>query len=141
MFELAKFCVQSKLKTPLGGPVQTLEAFEDCLEQYMSLGKSEKVASDLVLGINVMERSSHLVMFIEALEMLIQSAATGCSSIIPTPSKSSILFFNANINVCHDWISRIRLKVVQLASNFEDDSLVIRYSYQVCSSSNCFRTR
>jgi hypothetical protein len=33
------------------------------------------------------------------------------------------LFFNTNINVCNDWISRIRYKVIMLFG-----CLVIRYS-------------
>jgi hypothetical protein len=131
LFELAKFCINSKLKTPLGAPVQTLESLEECLEQYSLLKSTVNFTSDISFDICIMERCSHFVLFLELLEVQMQSAASGCSSIIPSPPKSSILFFNANMGVCHDWISRIRYKVVLLASFYEDDSLVVRYSYKV----------
>ncbi|KAI8622690.1 hypothetical protein BC830DRAFT_272313 [Chytriomyces sp. MP71] len=102
LWECARFCVLSRLRTPFGNPEQTFGAFEDGLS-----GKKSKGLQNCVI-------------FIELLELQIHNAISGSALNIPTAPKSSVSFFYANKSVCDEWFDRVRPKILNAYAELGD---------------------
>ncbi|KAI9339034.1 hypothetical protein BDR26DRAFT_396545 [Obelidium mucronatum] len=99
LWECARFCTLSRLRTPFGNPEQTFGAIEMALSAN-ALTKGE------------CKPMKYLIQFIEMLELQIHNTISGTSLNLPPAPKSSTVFFHANRHVCSEWFSRIRSRIV-----------------------------
>ncbi|KAI8834162.1 hypothetical protein BJ741DRAFT_610129 [Chytriomyces cf. hyalinus JEL632] len=95
LWESARFCVLSRLRTPFGNPEQTFGALGSAIQ-----GKRGK-------GLR------NALCLIEMLELQILNATDGSSLSIPGPPKASAAFFYANKSVCEEWFAQIRPSLVK----------------------------
>ena len=128
-YQLAQFCVNGKLKTPLGKAQETLTTIEKVIRQLTtnaaaaSIQKTTNVSENspeldskesFIFNVNECRR---LLIFFELLEKTMANAWDGSAYYWANPSggKPIISFFTANKRTCLDWLSRLRVTVVQLA--------------------------
>ncbi|KAJ3672785.1 hypothetical protein LUZ60_006159 [Juncus effusus] len=111
MHEAARHCIETRLRTNLGGPAQTFAAFERMLLDVPNLitaeannqGDANYTASSGEVSLLPMRL---LLDFVESLKKNIYNAYEG-SFLLPAPAKPSSVFFRANKKVCEEWFSRI----------------------------------
>ncbi|TPX67125.1 hypothetical protein SpCBS45565_g04070 [Spizellomyces sp. 'palustris'] len=132
LWESARYCVLSRLRTPLGSPVQTFASIERVLKDsvanfgrqalcpgdtsehspatcvYKCLASSCFVNSAVSSLIRDAQRLRHLLMLIDLLEIQIRNAAEGTYHASP----ASTLFFHTNKRTCDEWFMRIRKHLV-----------------------------
>ncbi|KAH6585817.1 hypothetical protein BASA50_000978 [Batrachochytrium salamandrivorans] len=134
LWESARFCVLSRLRTPLGGPIQTLEGFDRTLHYYQDMIREMQNSELINIGysqfFSVTRRLRHFLEFIDVLEIQIFNAARGNFCLLPLVPKSSMVFMHANRRVCEEWYVRIRLILVDLSSTIESDGITIRHAYK-----------
>ncbi|XP_017781881.1 PREDICTED: serine/threonine-protein kinase SMG1 [Nicrophorus vespilloides] len=123
-WEAAQFCVNNKLRTPLGKPNETFTSFENSLKHYardvMKIKQEDNV--------NVNQKHVRLLLqFIEHLEMCIYNASEGSAIAIPQPSKPVRTFFSTNASTCREWLSRIRIVLVQLSLHAGQSVMALRH--------------
>ncbi|XP_060520485.1 serine/threonine-protein kinase SMG1 isoform X2 [Cylas formicarius] len=119
--EAAQFCVNCKLRTPLGKPNETFTKIEYALNQ---------LGNDLVTrSANATEgqRVRMLLQFVEHLEKSIANAADGSAVAMPQPTKAVRSFFVANGNTCNEWLSRIRKVVMHVALHSGENGIALRH--------------
>lgn len=122
--EAAEFCVNSKLRTPLGKPNDTFTAIENTLK---------RLARDLI---RIQSKCSEteqkqvklLLLFMEHLEKTIYNAYEGSAVAMPQPSKPVRTFFYTNASTCREWLARIRLVVADLALHAGEPCIALRHS-------------
>ncbi|KAL5032700.1 hypothetical protein RTP6_000768 [Batrachochytrium dendrobatidis] len=131
-WECARFCVLSKLKTPIGGPLQTLDVFDRTLHLYQSTLNEMKETTSIgsIQLFAVVQRLRHFLEFLDIFEIQIFNASRGNFSILPLVSKGSMAFLHTNRRVCDEWYARIRMLVVELSHQIEADSITIRHGYK-----------
>ncbi|TDG41569.1 hypothetical protein AWZ03_012007 [Drosophila navojoa] len=138
-FEAARFCVDQKLRTPLGKPQDTFLAFEAIVTRYARLlsgcGKDNerRAFDDLSLQqlSNTRANLNLLLGFLDALEKLIYNAAEGSAFALRAPEKPVSAFFRLNNPTCQSWFNRIRTSVIIIAMHCHQPELVIRYAQQI----------
>jgi hypothetical protein len=109
-WEMARFCVVNRLKTPLGGPMQTFEAFN----RHLHVLQSQLMSNCTEMLIS---QCHEYLQFIQALELQIQNAAHGTALAQPPPvQKACGVFFNANDRVCSEWFIRIRPYCIRISA-------------------------
>ncbi|KAJ3096437.1 Serine/threonine-protein kinase smg1 [Phlyctochytrium planicorne] len=101
LWEAARFCILSRLRTPFGGPVQLFDTIENALA---SLLQQVQVSSPAALKFTL----RNLLVFIDMLELQVYQAADGSSILWPQTPKGPLVFFQANKKVCEDWFTRTR---------------------------------
>ncbi|KAJ3299777.1 Serine/threonine-protein kinase smg1 [Borealophlyctis nickersoniae] len=115
LWETARFCILTRLRTPLGTPLQTFEALEQTLDELVKfcdvLGTPGDADLSTEEAIIVLGRLKHFLTFLELLEMQTYNAGEGSLQCPPAP-KASILFFHANRKVREDWFGRIRQNMI-----------------------------
>lgn len=128
--EAAQFCVNSKLRTPLGKPNETFMKIEGALNslgnELLSITKDKTVKQ---YNQFTRVRVSLLLKFIEHLEKRIYNAAEGCAIAMPQPTKLVRTFFIANSNTCNEWITRIRMVIIHIALHAGEFNAVIRHAH------------
>ncbi|KAL7583725.1 hypothetical protein Lser_V15G45780 [Lactuca serriola] len=111
--EAARYCITTRLRTNLGGPSQTFAALERMLVDVAHVLQANTDQSDA--NLNILGSSySHahllplrlLLDFVESLKKNVYNAYDG-STVLPSPSRQSFVFFKANKKVCEEWFSRI----------------------------------
>ncbi len=120
----SQFCVNNKLKTPLGKAQETLTTIE-------------KVIRNIVQ--NLMERNTKvniseckkLLTFHRILEVTMSNAFDGSALSLPPPNKSIAMFFSANKKTCLEWLSRIRIAVIELAYSTDDFCYVVQNAQDI----------
>lgn len=146
-YQLAQFCVNSKLKTPLGKAQETLTTIEKVIrrlttnaaaasvvktsqspEDGQNTKNNEKDSAPFVLNVFECRR---LLTFFELLEKSMANAWDGSAYYWAGPSggKPITAFFTANKRTCHDWLSRLRVTVVQLAFYIGEYAFVVRNAF------------
>ncbi|XP_024923755.3 uncharacterized protein LOC107435549 [Ziziphus jujuba] len=109
--EAARYCISTRLRTNLGGPTQTFAALERMLLDVAHLLQLDSEQSDSNLSM-IGASGAHLLPmrllldFVEALKKNVYNAYEG-SSVLPSATRPSSLFFRANKKVCEEWFSRI----------------------------------
>ncbi|XP_059314115.1 uncharacterized protein LOC132064955 isoform X1 [Lycium ferocissimum] len=109
--EAARYCITTRLRTNLGGPTQTFAALERMLLDVAHVLRLDTDQSDGNLNI-IGSSYAHLLPmrllldFVEALKKNVYNAYEG-STVLPSASRQSSLFFRANKKVCEEWFSRI----------------------------------
>lgn len=135
-FEAARFCVDQKLRTPLGKPQDTFLAFEAIVTRYARIlsgcGKDyeRRAFDDLSLQqlSNTRANLNLMLGFLDALEKLIYNAAEGSAFALRAPGKPVSAFFRLNNPTCQSWFNRIRTSVIIIAMHCHQPELVIRYA-------------
>ncbi|KAL8264578.1 hypothetical protein R6Q59_022708 [Mikania micrantha] len=110
--EAARYCITTRLRTNLGGPSQTFAALERMLLDVAHLLQVNTDQSDA--NLNILGNSSYthllplrlLLDFVESLKKNVYNAYDG-TTVLPSPSRQSLVFFRANKKVCEEWFSRI----------------------------------
>lgn len=110
--EAARYCITTRLRTNLGGPSQTFAALERMLLDVPHVLQVNTDQSDA--NLNILGNSSYahllplrlLLDFVESLKKNVYNAYDG-STVLPSPSRQSLVFFRANKKVCEEWFSRI----------------------------------
>ncbi|KAJ3024134.1 UNVERIFIED_CONTAM: hypothetical protein HDU68_008315 [Siphonaria sp. JEL0065] len=114
LWECARFCLLSRLRTSFGNPEQTFGIVEAALTAPVFAKRDSKP-------------KKFLVQFIEMLELQIHNTISGTATNLPPAPKSAVVFFHANRNVCFEWFSRIRSRIVDACANgMGQEALLIR---------------
>lgn len=131
-WEAARYCVNNRLKTPLGKAQETILKIEKIINEYariLALKDFRKLKSYR----HVLENQRNvriLLGFMESLEKAIYNAAEGNAFGIPPPEKPAKTFFRVNLPICNEWFTRNRLAIHLIALHSMELEMVIR-----CSSS------
>lgn len=132
-WEAARFCVNNKLRTPLGKPQDTFVKIENIIKEYarvLALKDKSKLRNYKHVLAN--QRNVRILLgFMEALEKAIYNAAEGNAFGIPAPEKPARTFFRLNTSTCNEWFSRNRLALHLLALHCMELEMVIRCSTSV----------
>ncbi|XP_076263990.1 serine/threonine-protein kinase Smg1 isoform X2 [Rhynchophorus ferrugineus] len=124
--EAAQYCVNYKLRTPLGKPIETFTKFDSALIQ---------LGNDLVMMKRTNDRLNEkdgnrvrmLLHFIEHLSKSIYNASEGCAIAMPQPNKTVRSFFIANTNTCNEWLSRISMVVMHIALHCGESGIALKH--------------
>jgi serine/threonine-protein kinase SMG1 len=132
-WESARFCVQNKLRTPLGKPQDTFVKIENIIKEYARiLALKDKSTLQNYKKVLANQRNVRILLgFMEALEKAIYNAAEGNAFGIPAPEKPARTFFRLNASTCNEWFSRNRLALHLLALHCMELEMVIRCSTSV----------
>ncbi|KAH9620587.1 hypothetical protein KSS87_005701 [Heliosperma pusillum] len=130
--EAARYCTTTRLRTNLGGPTQTFAALERMLLDVAHMLQLVTEHNDGGLSIMGSNGARLLPMrllldFVEALKKNVYNAYEG-SSVLPSASRQSSLFFRANRKVCEEWFSRICEPMMNAGLALECHDAVIQYS-------------
>ncbi|KAG0265366.1 hypothetical protein BG011_004911, partial [Mortierella polycephala] len=126
LWETARYCVLSRLRTPFGGPQQNLDVFEKQLNSLLQ-PEAKDVAGDTRL-----DRLGDLLMFLDRLELQFYNAQHGTAlGVIPPTPKPSIVFVRANKKMWDEWFSRIRSRVIDAAKATGKHEMIIRNGYML----------
>ncbi|CAO3569235.1 unnamed protein product [Mortierella alpina] len=126
LWEMSKYCVLSRLRTPYGGPQQTLDAFEKQLNGLLQLD-SKTDSGNVRLA-----RLRDFLIFLDRLELQIYNAHHGTAlGVIPPTPKPVIVFVRSNKKMWDEWFARIRSRVIQGAKVTGEVEIVIRNGYKV----------
>ncbi|CAI2173764.1 5161_t:CDS:10 [Funneliformis geosporum] len=133
LWEVVRYCVLSRLRTPFGGPKQTFDAFEkrlnDLIIQDVDIpipyGLDETNIDESLHNLNQLR---DLLILIDRLELQIYNAAVGTAlGRLPQAPRASIIFFRTNRKVCDDWFSRNRSSIIKGSKIIGHDSMAIRH--------------
>ncbi|XP_015766823.1 PREDICTED: serine/threonine-protein kinase SMG1-like [Acropora digitifera] len=115
-WEVAQFCILSRLRTPLGRAQETFQAIEG------KFGGSKPYLNHLQCVL--------LVQFIENLEKLMYNGYEGCVVGLPSPPKSVRVFFRTNRGTCLEWLSRVRKPVMSVGSACGSPAATVWHGFQ-----------
>ena len=137
VMESARHLVFSRLRSPFGGPAQTFEGLDRMLTSALP---SEGAKGDAA----ALERLRLILHALEHLERQIHNACDG-SIALPSAPKSSRVFFMNNRRVCHEWLARIRPKLISAAIACRQPASVVRHAQMrlidLCHRGNSLCTR
>ena len=128
-WEAAQFCVNTKLRTPLGKPNETFTSFEVALKdvfKHLLKGKGKIPDDGKVLQIDRNHIRTFLL-FMNHLEISIYNASEGSAIVLPQSSKPVRTFFTTNYSTCREWLSRIRITLIQLSLHAGLPALALRH--------------
>ncbi|KAF9558938.1 Serine/threonine-protein kinase smg1 [Mortierella alpina] len=126
LWEMSKYCVLSRLRTPFGGPQQTLDAFEKQLNGLLQLD-SKPDSGNVRLA-----RLRDFLIFLDRLELQIYNAHHGTAlGVIPPTPKPVIVFVRSNKKMWDEWFARIRSRILQGAKATDETEIVISNGYKV----------
>jgi len=119
LWDTAAFCVDNRLKTPLGPNIQTLSAIEKGIrgfERNLASKISKKVDEPLREPIHIMlNRPRMLITLLGNLERLFFNAYDGCAIALPPATKIVRTFFINNRKICEQWLKGLRLSIMRVA--------------------------
>ncbi|GJJ73027.1 serine/threonine-protein kinase SMG1 [Entomortierella parvispora] len=128
LWETARYCVLSRLRTPFGGPQQTLDALEKHLN---SLLRSDQKKMDSDARLNPLR---DFLNFLDRLELQFYNAAQGTAlGVIPLAPKPTIVFARSNKRMWDEWFARVRRRTIEGAKATDEHELVIRHGYMLLS--------
>ncbi|XP_053681891.1 serine/threonine-protein kinase Smg1 [Sabethes cyaneus] len=132
-WEAAHFCVNNKLRTPIGKPQETFLKIESIIKEYARVlsMKESCTVKDLRTSMANQRHARILLGFLEALEKAIYNAAEGTAFALPSPEKPARTFFRVNSSTCAEWFNRIRTAVYLVALHCMEPEMVIRYAEAV----------
>ncbi|VDN56669.1 unnamed protein product [Dracunculus medinensis] len=121
--QTAQFCIDNRMKTPLGKALQTYIAFERFHDHEAGDIKPE---DDILTTAEQWFRVRVLLETLEILEKLMSYARDGSTFAISTISQVSQQFFITNQTSCSSWLSRIYLPMMAVACMNGNYAQVIR---------------
>ncbi|XP_059145931.1 serine/threonine-protein kinase SMG1-like [Physella acuta] len=141
-WECAQFAILSRLRTPLGKAPETFMAIEGVIKAFAaesqnfsnlddSLERRENIRGEK-LGEYVCLHRVHLLMnFMEHLDKLLYNAYEGCSVAMPAVHKVVKTFFRTNRNTCQEWLSRIRMALLTIATHCGMWAMAVRQAFEL----------
>ncbi len=131
LWETAQFCVQSRLKTPIGKAQDTFVAIETAIKACSSqLAQAREEPLSLEGVSQALGRVSLLVHFVELLEKLVYNAHEGTAvSLQPAPKQVKV-FFRTNKSTCSEWFWRVRLHLVRICARTGLHELTVRQAQE-----------
>ncbi|XP_071960703.1 serine/threonine-protein kinase SMG1-like [Antedon mediterranea] len=138
-WEVAQYCVHSKLKTPIGKPQDTFRAIDSVLKEYSDHarnGRETAIKAEL-LGTSNYEnvlRPRLLLQFLEHLEKLMYNSYEGCAIAMPSASKTVKTFFRTNRNSVQDWLKTIRPLALDIALHCKHYACALRHGLELLNT-------
>ncbi|GIY22261.1 hypothetical protein CDAR_374792 [Caerostris darwini] len=129
VWEVAQFCVVSKLRTPLGKPQETFMAIEGALKSAVKPTKNQEGFYSEPKHVTLL-RNNLLLLLMEQLEKHMYNAYEGCATALPAPPKNVRSFFRTNKSTCHEWLSRVRANAVVVSLNAGCPAAAVRHGYE-----------
>ncbi|CAH1764116.1 6132_t:CDS:10 [Entrophospora sp. SA101] len=136
LWEVSRYCVLSRLRTPFGGPKQTFDAIEKKLNEFLE-EDFNSIFDNSNTDPNIHDRFSRIYQLhdflnlIDRLELQIYNAAVGTAlGRLPQAPRASIIFFRTNRKVCDEWFSRVRTGIIKGAKIVGDDAMALKHGYQ-----------
>jgi len=114
----AHFCINNKLKTPLGNAQNTLTTIEKVLRSTLKASGQTDVSAVRAL-----------LTFHRCMDVVLRNAYDGSALILAAPPKNIATFFSANKKTCLEWLSRLRLDVMSLAHSNGDFTYVVQIGF------------
>lgn len=143
LWECAQFCVQSRLKTPIGKAQDTFVAIENVIKGYfaqlqgykplMGTGPVESGGFDMnrLNGVaSELSKVTILMHFVEYLEKLIYNAYEGTTVSCQPVQKAVKLFFRTNKSTCNEWFWRVRYFLVKICVKCKLYEIAVRHCYE-----------
>ncbi|CAF0784356.1 unnamed protein product [Brachionus calyciflorus] len=130
LWECAQFCVQSRLKTPLGKAQDTFVAIESVLKNYFNYEQQSQTMDKGKNSFTDLNRISLLLHFVDHLERLIYNAYEGIATGQHMVSKAVKLFFRTNKSTCNEWFSRVRFFLSLLSTKSGNYEIAIRHCWE-----------
>ena len=118
LWDTAAFCIDNRLKTPLGPNIQTLSAIEKGIRGFERnlATKPSKMAKKSDEPIHIMlNRPRMLITLLGNLERLFFNAYEGCAIALPPATKIVRTFFINNRKICEQWLKGLRLSIMRVA--------------------------
>ncbi|CAO3621696.1 unnamed protein product [Cunninghamella echinulata] len=133
IWEISRYCILSRLRTPFGGPQQTFAAFEKALQSFINT-KDPTIQQQL----SYQRSLSMILLLLDRLEIQIYHAFTSdpsasSTNALPTVPKPSFMFFSTNRKTCQDYFTRIRPLIVQSAKIVHLDTLALKHTISYLS--------
>lgn len=120
--QLAFFCINNKLKTPLGKAQETLGAFETTMRSLANiLGKTTSTSV-----VQIRHARNYLVVF-EMLEKAMYNAWDG---------NNISAFFVANQKTCLDWLSRLHVMAAHVSFHLGEYAFALRQCHKALPKVN-----
>ncbi|KAI8975372.1 hypothetical protein BDF20DRAFT_836780 [Mycotypha africana] len=130
LWESARYCILSRLRTPFGGPQQTFGALEHMLQALIDGPQRDDEKR--------VEYLKQLLLLLDRLEVQIANAVDGCATgVLPAVPKSSLIFFKTNQKTCKDYFSRIRPNMIMGAKKIGNNHLLIYHSIKILTDLEC----
>ena len=144
VLECARYCISSRLRTPLGGPKEAFEKFERILAEVATASnigfgldgrkRGEAPATrgpEAAIGrrLGATRAARMLLDCMDLLEKHIYNAFEG-SATLPEVPKSALVFFAGNRKVCEGWFDRIKPKLAMSSMVCNVFEASVRYSFQ-----------
>uniref|UniRef100_A0A2C9LZC5 non-specific serine/threonine protein kinase n=1 Tax=Biomphalaria glabrata TaxID=6526 RepID=A0A2C9LZC5_BIOGL len=141
-WECAQFAILSRLRTPLGKAPETFMAIESVIKVFAAESHNFSCVDDLQdkrdgirgekVGEYVCLQRVHLLMnFMEHLDKLLYNAYEGCAVAMPAVHKTVKTFFRTNRNTCQEWLSRIRMALLTIATHCGMWALAVRQAFEL----------
>ncbi|KAH9498432.1 Serine/threonine-protein kinase smg1 [Bulinus truncatus] len=141
-WECAQFAILSRLRTPLGKAPETFMAIESVIKVFAAESHNFTCLDDMqdkrdgVRGEKVGEyvclQRVHLLMnFMEHLDKLLYNAYEGCAVAMPAVHKTVKTFFRTNRNTCQEWLSRIRMALLTIATHCGMWAMAVRQAFEL----------
>lgn len=131
-WELVQYCIENRLKTPLGKPQDTFTKIEATIKVFVGeiSHPSKNKQSDPTTPVTVM-RINMLLMIMDNFDKLIYNAISDNSLRLYTPLKLSKSFFKKNKGTCNEWINRNRRSIMIIALKLGEPVTVIRHGEEL----------
>ncbi|GFQ70201.1 hypothetical protein TNCT_391641 [Trichonephila clavata] len=130
VWEIAQFCVVSKLRTPLGKPQETFMAIEGALKNAAKPSKNQESFYSEAKNVTLL-RYNLLLSLMEHLEKHMYNAYEGCAAALPAQPKNVRTFFRTNKSTCHEWLSRVRATALVVALNAGCPAAAVRHGFEL----------
>ncbi|KAI8603620.1 hypothetical protein EDD21DRAFT_23420 [Dissophora ornata] len=126
LWETARYCVLSRLRTPYGGPQQTLDSLEKQLNTLLQPAQKDATGNSKLMHLR------DFLLFLDRLELQFYNAYHGTAlGVIPLTPKPSIMFVRSNKKMWDDWFSRVRGRVIEGAKATGEHEIIIRNGYML----------
>lgn len=132
-WEAARYCVNNKLRTPLGKAQETIVKIENIIKEYARvLALKDTTRRKSYKNVLANQRNARILLgFMESLEKAIYNAAEGNAFGIQSPEKPAKTFFRLNHATCNEWFTRNRLAIHLISLHCMELEMVIRCSTSV----------
>lgn len=125
-FESVHLCIDNKLRTCLGRPLETFMAFEGMIRELAKETLTRSITSKTPVSGS---RARLLIQFVEQLEKSMYNAAEGTALAFPLAQKPVATFFCTNRLSCCEWMSRIRFALLIICIHCGLASAAVRHGF------------
>jgi hypothetical protein len=151
---LALYCIENRMKTHYGKPLDTFTAFDNGIRALMNASNSPEISENLeyllfpdfidsedesfsrskLLPSEDFLRTNCFLSFVDILEKYMAFAERGSILEISNISESARQFFVNNVSSCQGWITRVSLPILQVCYKAGRYAQVVRFATFICHS-------